>query len=112
MIAHDPPAALPHAFLEGYAGTGFNKLDRWLLRWKSYSATIMDDILMYQIATPSKPGERPPRRWVVAKYVKPSAEADSWSYTLWDPTTVAVLWNIPRARCDHDGTYGLVFRHH
>ena len=86
QIAHDPPAGLMHVFLEG-SRVCFQQAGQMAVEVEIIQPTIMDDILMYQIATPPKPGQRPPKRWVVAKYVEPSAEADSWSYALWDPTT-------------------------
>ena len=81
-----PPGDHMHVFVRG-SRVCFQQSGQMAVEVEVIQPTIMNDTLMYQIVTPPKPGQPPSRRWVVAKYIEPSAEADSWSYAFWDPTT-------------------------
>ena len=85
QIVDDPPAGLMHVFKEG-SRVCFQQAGQMAVEVEVIQPTIMNDTLMYQIITPPKLGQRPSKRWVAAKYIEPSAEADSWSYALWDST--------------------------
>ena len=86
QVSHDLPTDLMHVFVGG-SRVCFPQAGQMAVEVEVIQPTIMNDTLIYQIATPPKPGQRPSKRWVAAKHVEPSAEADVWSYALWDPTT-------------------------
>ena len=96
-ISHDPPIGLMQVFVEG-SRVCFQQSGQMAVEVEVIQPTMMEGILMYQISTPQRPGQPPSKRWVPANYVEPSAEADGWSYALWDPITEQYVNDVEESK--------------
>lgn len=85
-VSANTPSDLMSVFVEG-SRVCYQQAGQMAVEVEVVQPTMMEDGLMYQIAVPSRPGQRPSKRWVSGNYIEPSADAGSWSYGLWDPLT-------------------------
>ena len=94
FVAADPedpmdaqsPSELMQVFLEG-SWVCYQQAGQMAVEVEVVQPTIMDNRLMYQIVAARRPNQRSSKRWVSATHIQPSADANSWSYGLWDPVS-------------------------
>lgn len=82
----EPPQGCEYVFTPGsrvcYRQTGQIATDVEIVQ-----PALIEGEIWYQVKVSRRPGQSPPRRWIKASFLEPSADADTFGYALWNRET-------------------------